>query len=41
MSLKTVKISELAGAWKMSEQESEKIEQELKRAWKKWQIEFA
>lgn len=29
-------ISELAGTWKMSKAESNKIEQELKNAWKKW-----
>ncbi|MFH1053643.1 MAG: hypothetical protein V1740_04490 [Candidatus Woesearchaeota archaeon] len=32
------KISDLAGAWKMSEKEAEEFIGDLKRGWKKWTI---
>lgn len=35
------KISELAGAWKMSDKEAENFMSELKEGWKKWKIKSA
>ncbi len=38
---KMSKLSDLAGAWKISENESKKIELTLKKGWKKWKIKSA
>ena len=35
---KRKKISDLAGAWKMSNKEAEEFTNELKKGWKKWTI---
>ncbi|MBI4148526.1 hypothetical protein HY490_04505 [Candidatus Woesearchaeota archaeon] len=32
-------VSELAGTWKMSEDEAKRIEADLKKTWKQWRIE--
>lgn len=32
------KLSDLAGSWKMSEEESEKIFKNLKKGWNSWKI---
>jgi hypothetical protein len=33
-----VKISDLAGLWKMSDKEAEEIKASIDEAWKKWKI---
>lgn len=35
------KISDLAGAWKMSSKEAEELIEGLKEGWKKWKIKSA
>lgn len=35
------KISDLAGAWKMSDKEAEEFMTNLKEGWKKWKIKSA
>ncbi len=35
---KGVKISDLAGSWKMSDREAEEIKASIDEAWKKWKI---
>jgi predicted CopG family antitoxin len=35
---KGVKISDLAGSWKISEQEGEEIKDSIYAAWKKWKM---
>ncbi|MCL5877711.1 MAG: hypothetical protein M1540_07870 [Candidatus Bathyarchaeota archaeon] len=35
---KGVKISDLAGSWKMTDREAEEIKASIDEAWKKWKI---
>ena len=35
---KGTKISDLAGSWKISDEEAEEIENYIDKAWKKWRI---
>lgn len=35
------KVSDLAGAWKMSDDEADKFMSDLKKGWKKWKTKFA
>ena len=35
---KGVKISDLAGTWKISDEEAKEIEDYIDRAWKKWRV---
>ncbi|MEK6909211.1 MAG: antitoxin VapB family protein [Nanoarchaeota archaeon] len=36
--VKKMKLSELAGSWKMTDEEWKNIRNELKRGWKRWKI---
>lgn len=35
------RISDLAGSWKMSDEEAEELSRNLKKGWKKWTTKYA
>ncbi len=36
--LRSKPISDLAGSWKMSEKEAERLKRKIKGGWKKWKV---